>query len=181
MSDESNNHNLMIGAAVVAGILGTLSALLKTNKAVQCWTDQAKDAACQLMDKSDAVNKNLLIGGVAGGLIGATAALLLAPKAGSELINDIAHTLKHPGEFVHATSHKSSPSRSSRSSSRKPSRSKNASSRAHGKGEAKSEEGSKSRKSSSSKKKLPTRRRTAAASQKTGAEKAVSEITESLA
>jgi gas vesicle protein len=174
MSDESNNHNLMIGAAVVAGILGTLSALLKTNRTVQGWTEHAKDAANDLMDRGDAVNKNLLIGGVAGGLIGATAALLLAPKAGSELIQDIAHTLSHPGELVHSTSRKSS-SRSSSSASRKSSRSKSASRRAHGKEESKPEEGSKSRRSSSSRKKSPARRRTATAALKAGTEKVVSE------
>lgn len=177
MSDESNNHNLIVGAAVVAGILGTLSALLKSNKTVQCWTDQAKDAACQLMDRGEAVNKTLLLGGVAGGLIGATAALLLAPKAGSELVQDIAHTLTHPKEFLHSTSRKSS---SSRSSLRKSSRSKTASSRAHGKKESKSEGGSKSHRSSSSeRKKSPARRRTATAALKATSEKAASETTNS--
>jgi gas vesicle protein len=176
MSDESNNHNLIVGAAVVAGILGTLSALLKTNKTVQGWTEQARDAASDMIDRRDAVNKNLLIGGVTGGIIGATAALLLAPKAGSELLQDIAHTLTHPGELVHSTPRKSS----SRSSSRKSSRSKSASSRSHAKGEAKAEEGSKSRRSSSSKKKSSARRRTATAALKSATEKA-SETAETLA
>ena len=37
-------------------------------------------------------NHNVLLGGLVGGLIGAAAALLLAPKAGSELIEDIIRT-----------------------------------------------------------------------------------------
>lgn len=171
MSDESNNHNLIVGAAVVAGILGTLSTLLKSNKTVKCWTDQAKDAACQLMDKGE-VNKNLLIGGVAGGLIGATAALLLAPKAGCELLQDIAHTLTHPGELIHPTSRKSS--------SRKSSRSKNVSSKAHKKEESKSGEKNKSRKSSS-KKKATSRRRTAVSALKGSAEKIANDLAENSA
>lgn len=177
MSHDLNDRSLIVGAAVVVGILGTLSALLRTNKTVQGWKEQARDSANQLMNKGDAVNKNLLIGGVAGGLIGATAALLLAPKSGSELMQDIAHTLKHPGELVHPTSRKSS---SSRSSSRKVSRRKSASSKASRKGESKSEEGGKSHRSPISKKKSPTRRRTATAALKASSEKAAGETTESV-
>lgn len=35
------------------------------------------------------MNKNIVLGGVAGGLVGVAAALLLAPKPGSQLIKDV--------------------------------------------------------------------------------------------
>lgn len=37
------------------------------------------------------VNKKMLLGGLAGGVIGATTALFLAPKAGSEFREDLSH------------------------------------------------------------------------------------------
>ena len=45
------------------------------------------------MDKSELPNKNLLIGGLAGGLIGAAAALLLAPKSGTDLVKELVNLL----------------------------------------------------------------------------------------
>ena len=170
MSEESN-HNFIIGAAVVAGVLGTLSALMRSNSTVQGWTEQAREAASHAFDKGETFNKNMLLGGVAGGMIGAATALLLAPKAGSELMKDIAHHLAHPGELVHSSSRKAS-------SSRKSSRSKATSHKKSGKEEAKSTENGKSRKSASKKKSAPRRRTATAALKATTTEKGTSETAE---
>lgn len=152
MSDESHNHQLLIGAAVVAGVLGTLTAIMRSNITLAETREVANHTG-------EAVNKNMLLGGLAGGIIGAAAALVLAPKSGSELMKDIAHTLTHPDELIHPTSSKKS---SARTSPRKSSRSNSASSKTKGNehGESKSAESGKSRKSTS-KKKTPPRRRTA--------------------
>lgn len=159
MSDESRHHNLLIGAAVVAGILGTVSAIIRSNITVT----ETREVASQA---GEAVNKNMLLGGLAGGIIGAATALVLAPKSGSELMKDIAHTFTHPGELIHSTSGK----KNSEKSSSKSSRSKNTSSKAKRKehAESKSVDSGKSRKSSS-KKKSPPRRRTASAALKEAA------------
>lgn len=60
------------------------------------WTDKAResadDAACYMKGwacSEDHVARDLLIGSIAGGVLGALAGLLLAPKAGSELRQDI--------------------------------------------------------------------------------------------
>lgn len=154
MSDESHNHNLLIGAAVAAGILGTLSALIRPN---------FQDSRGGVHQGGEKVNKNLLLGGLAGGIIGAATALVLAPKSGSELMKDIAHTLTHPGELLHS----SHPKTSAKSSSRKSSRSKSASSKTKGTegGEPKFAESGKSLRPAF-KKKSPSRKRTASANLK---------------
>jgi gas vesicle protein len=162
MREENNHQNLLIGAAVVAGVLGTLSALMRSNHTVHGWTAHARDAANHMME-GDMVNKNLLLGGVAGGLIGAAAALLLAPKAGSELIEDITHTLIGEGEHKRRTSRRSSSRRSS-SSRRKASHSGGSHAAAHGE-HGKAEGKSKTRRSSG-KKRSSARRRTATAAHK---------------
>lgn len=99
MSGDSTNQNVMIGTAVMAGILGILSGLIRSNKKVKNWKEQARGMV-RGHDQKEIINKNLIVGGIAGGIIGATAALLLAPKSGSELIKDITHTLTHPGELI---------------------------------------------------------------------------------
>lgn len=47
--------------------------------------------------------KNFVIGGVAGALAGVVTALLLAPKSGKDLMNDIVHSFSHDGEHPHRT------------------------------------------------------------------------------
>jgi gas vesicle protein len=108
------NQNLLIGAAVAAGILGTLTGLLGVKKTNKGWAGQAKD----LLD-GEMVNKNMVLGGVAGGLVGAAAALLLAPKSGAELIKDIAHPFTHEGTSKRSTSRKSASHKKSSSRSTK--------------------------------------------------------------
>ncbi|WP_195155548.1 YtxH domain-containing protein [Candidatus Protochlamydia phocaeensis] len=92
------NNNLLIGAAMAAGLLGTLTTLLLPRKRTG-WTEQAKEIADKIVTKRKETTKNRLIGGVAGGLVGVTTALLFAPKSGSELIKDMSkpftETAKH--------------------------------------------------------------------------------------
>jgi gas vesicle protein len=81
------NHNIILGAAsMAAGIIKTLtSAFMPRQKS---WPEKAKDAASQFASNaSNRINRKILLGTVAGGIIGVTTALLLAPKSGAALIN----------------------------------------------------------------------------------------------
>lgn len=89
MSNQKDHSNLLIGAALAAGIIGTLTSLFLPKKSRQGWVDQAKEIAHHAVEKTDTVNRNLVLGSLAGGLVGVTTALLLAPKAGSDLIDDM--------------------------------------------------------------------------------------------
>lgn len=89
MSNQKDHSNLLIGAAVAAGILGTLTSLLLPKKSRQGLVEQAKGLAHHAAETTEMINRNLVIGGVAGGLVGVTTALLLAPKAGSDLLEDM--------------------------------------------------------------------------------------------
>lgn len=102
MSQKSQNK-LIIGAAVAAGMLSTLASILAP-KHHKNLSEQAHDLASNLYEKKDVVNTNLLIGTVAGGVIGVTAALLLAPKAGSELIEDLYHPFQKARKEVKSKS-----------------------------------------------------------------------------
>ncbi len=152
-----NNQHLLIGAAVAAGILGTLTGLLGTSKP-KGFAGHARNLANQVLDSSDMVNKNMVLGGLAGGIVGAAAALLLAPKSGSELIKDIT-SFSFDGAHSHSTSHKKNTSRSSKRGGT-----------AHKSSEKSPEK--KARRSASSKKPSSSRRRTAAAASRASEEKA---------
>lgn len=104
MSEEKNHRGLLLGAAVVAGILGTLSAIASTNRTARGWAEQARDATSRVLEKGDAVNKNMLLGGVAGGLIGAATALLLAPRSGTDLIKELTHPFSKEERKEHGRS-----------------------------------------------------------------------------
>lgn len=163
MSDQNYNQTILIGAAVAAGILGTLTGLLgfrKTNKGL---TEQAKDFACQALEVGDMVNKKMILGGVAGGIVGAVAALFLAPKSGSELIKDITRPFTHG--HSHSTSHKKGRSHPAKSRSARQTISKRSEKKEH---------------HASTTKKAPARRRTAKAAPKVIAshEKAINEAKE---
>ncbi len=58
------------------------------------WTDKARemidDVSCWVQSNGNHHARDLIIGGVAGGVIGTVAGLLLAPKSGSELRQDLA-------------------------------------------------------------------------------------------
>ncbi len=83
-------------------------------KNVRCRTDdwacRAKSAmdsissgakAWQHEDEDEECCRDLLIGGLAGGILGAVAGLLLAPKPGDELRHDIAETYHDVSERTH--------------------------------------------------------------------------------
>lgn len=180
MSGKNYNQNLMMGAAaVVAGVLGTLSALMRSNRSVKGWTEQAKDAAVHVWE-GDVVNKNMMLGGLAGGLIGAATALLLAPKAGTDLIRDLTHPFSHQGERKRSSRKVSSSSRKSSARKRGGARSAKSHATHHETGHAGA---SKSHKPTAKKKSSSARRRTASAKLKQAAtvpEKAISKVAESL-
>jgi|GEM_PF-3523714 len=95
MSDKKQCQSLVMGAAIVTGIVGTFSALIYFSHA-----DNEKERK----EKREIINKNVVLGGVAGGLVAAATALLLAPKAGSELIKDLAHPFSNEGKEEHPPS-----------------------------------------------------------------------------
>lgn len=107
MSNHKHYQNLLIGSAVaVAGILGTLTGILGHKKNGSRWSKQAKNIMCKAMESGEHLNKKMILGGVAGGLIGAATALLLAPKSGSDLRKDIAHPFLHQGSYLRKISNK---------------------------------------------------------------------------
>ncbi len=105
MSNQKDHSNLLIGAAVAAGILGTLTSLLLPKKSRQNLVEHAKDIAHHAVETTEMINRNLVIGGVAGGLVGVTTALLLAPKAGSDLLEDIYRPFANMQKKARASSH----------------------------------------------------------------------------
>lgn len=90
---QTNQNALLVGSAVAAGILGAIGAFFWPKPKPKSWTSQAKsfahDARAWGADKAEGISSKFVIGSLAGSIIGATAALLLAPKAGHELIEDI--------------------------------------------------------------------------------------------
>jgi gas vesicle protein len=82
MSDRKNHQNLLIGAAVAAGLLGALTTYLHFKKRF------TKETSLSQKERGF-FNKKVALGSLAGGVVGAASALLFAPKAGSELIQDI--------------------------------------------------------------------------------------------
>lgn len=112
MSNHKYNQNLLIGAAVAAGIIGTLTSYLGFKKKGRKWSEQAKGIASHVLETGEALNKKLVLGSVAGGLVGAAAALLLAPKSGSDLIKDLAGPFSHKVGEVRSEAAKSASHRS---------------------------------------------------------------------
>jgi gas vesicle protein len=98
MSDKKQCQSLVMGTAIFTGIVGTLSALMYFNHADK----GEKEKICLGVQKKEIFNKNAILGGVAGGLVAAATALLFAPKAGPELIKDLAHPFLKQGEQEHA-------------------------------------------------------------------------------
>ena len=101
--NKNQRNNFLIGAAALAGLIGTLTTIFMPKRVNKGWMEKAQDVANQMKgnlpawayhQNQERLNKNLMIGSVAGGLIGITTALLLAPKSGSELIRDITNTLQ---------------------------------------------------------------------------------------
>lgn len=103
------HHNLLVGASVAAGILGTVAQLLR-HKNKPGWIQKAKEKANSLLDRgsNELVNRKMIWGGIAGGILAAATALLLAPKSGSELIRDIRRPFsRHTGLRRSASRHSS--------------------------------------------------------------------------
>lgn len=90
MANKNNTNTIIAGAAALAGLLGTLTAYLIPRRE-KGWADQAKEIAQELINsrREKIVNRHHVLGGLAGGLMGVATALLLAPKSGSELREDI--------------------------------------------------------------------------------------------
>ena len=86
---SGQNPSLLLGVAAVAGLAGGLAALLRSSRREPLWKERCKGISHAMLHSTDHLNTNLLLGGLAGGLVAVTAALLLAPKPGSELIQDL--------------------------------------------------------------------------------------------
>jgi len=108
MKNEKYRPHIIAGAAVgaaaiIAGILGTIAAIARprsrSNRKIHGWREHARKVAIDLFRKKDAVNKGKIFGGIAGSLIGVATAILLAPKAGSDLMRDLAHLFTHKKRF----------------------------------------------------------------------------------
>lgn len=115
--NHMHTKEFVVGATV-GSLLGSVAALLIAPKSGQKLRDDICDAYCAFTDRTQdiadraksAVNgasktvkgwvyeeeeettKDLLIGGIAGAVLGAAIGLLLAPKAGEDLRQDIADT-----------------------------------------------------------------------------------------
>ncbi len=93
-------QNFFIGAAVAAGLVGTLTSLLAPRRANQGWASQTRTAAGKIFENRERSNKNWMLGSIAGGLVGMTTALLFAPKSGKNLIKDLAEPFQKKKEEV---------------------------------------------------------------------------------
>jgi len=104
MTNRNNRNTFLVGAAVAAGLIGTLSSLLIPKKVKKGWVEQAKDIANHVTEDWNArphtKEKNLFLGGLAGSLVGVTTALLLAPKAGFDLIKDLSRSFQKAADHA---------------------------------------------------------------------------------
>lgn len=81
-------QHLLVKTALTS--LFTLISMSRPKKVSKGWIEQAKKVANQMtIRRKGMMNKNIILGGVAGGLVGVATALLLAPKPGSQLIKDV--------------------------------------------------------------------------------------------
>lgn len=117
---RNNNNNKLVMGAAAGGILGAAALLLATKPGKELRSDllgKYHDAAAQAIEASrrgrevlsklsrqqpqvveEGVKRHFLIGSIAGSLIGATAALLLATKSGCELRRDLSETYEDVSE-----------------------------------------------------------------------------------
>lgn len=106
-ANHKNFQNFLIGAAIVAtGVLGTLTTLLLQKETNGKWIERVKKLASQSIGRREIFNKNLFAGGVAGGIVGVTTALLLTPKSGSDLIRDIYRPFVNDEQHVRPSTRK---------------------------------------------------------------------------
>ena len=111
-----NHQKILIGVALAAGLIGTLTTVLRFKRNHRRgWMEQVKHLSRKQIFEKDLVNKKMILGGVAGGIIAATTALLLAPKSGRDLIKDWIHPI---AQQLKQSRHLSSKKNASRSTSR---------------------------------------------------------------
>jgi gas vesicle protein len=104
MSNQKYHPFFWGATALAAGLLGTFKSLLGTKKP-ETWTDSAKELAQHMLNESRSrLNAHMVLGGLAGGLVAVTTALLLAPKPGKELIEDMMHPFT-PSKSAKVSSH----------------------------------------------------------------------------
>lgn len=101
MSNQNIKYHIALGATILVGVLGAVSALSRYYLTGYRWKNPSVRKA-SLFLKNNFINKNKLLGGFAGGVIGGLAALLAAPKAGSDLIHDLSHPFSLKSE-IHKT------------------------------------------------------------------------------
>jgi gas vesicle protein len=106
MMNRNNKNAFLVGAAVAVGVLGTLTTLLLPKRARKGWGEQAREAA---NNATDWKAHKRFIGGIAGSLVGVTTALLLAPKSGNDLLEDISKTFQQKGKPSRSAKHKRLP------------------------------------------------------------------------
>lgn len=111
---NKESHNGFVTGAALGGLIGSVAGLLlapKSGKDLRCdiaetycdvtegaekYGKKIKEKGEHLLhfnsEKEDSATTNFLIGSVIGAVVGATAAVVLAPKSGSELRKNITKT-----------------------------------------------------------------------------------------
>lgn len=102
----NKKQNFFIGAALAAGLVGTLTSLLAPRRINKGWASHAKAASERMLENREKSNKNWMLGSIAGGLVGVTTALLFAPKSGKNLMKDLAEPFQHKKEVIAKTAKK---------------------------------------------------------------------------
>lgn len=122
MSNYRNNNNFLLGA-LMGGIIGGATGLLfapkkgedlrcdladgynRINDMTRTFTDKAKKLAHLNHNHNgydeEHSRKNFILGTVAGTLVGAMTAFLLAPKSGSQLRKDLSNKYSEIAEHTH--------------------------------------------------------------------------------
>jgi gas vesicle protein len=117
--DERSNNHFLLGA-IIGGILGSATGLLfapkrgedlrheiadryhQLNNMTRSFTNKAKHIAhIGYENRSEPMSKNFILGTIAGSLVGATTAFLLAPKAGAQLRRELSNKYAELAEQTH--------------------------------------------------------------------------------
>ena len=99
--NAKNKPRYWLGALIASGVATGLAALIRIPQTSGEWPGRVRSMANDMIGNSNElylkyknINKNLVIGSIAGSVVGATVALLLAPKAGKDLIHDAIKSLR---------------------------------------------------------------------------------------
>lgn len=77
------NETIALGAVIAAGVIGTLAAVLASKKEPLSWAEQARLFANGIIvEKEDNTKRNVVLGTIAGSLIGVASALVVAHQSG---------------------------------------------------------------------------------------------------